>query len=594
MAYKRKRTISKRRRTTTKRRTTKRAAGSKLTRAIRYVKKTKRSLRPPKQSRTADPMQVDGYGDYSIIDPNRKPLSSRTPSFRRAVQKERQASVPKRFARPYAMHGDLKINETRRPRGEVIDFINSPAPKSAPKAMKIPLSAPKTIQRQKKGPGFGLGPDENVQFNQPSTLTRVFRNVSDKIKTRWNAVDPDLNTWAKGIGGVAGLYLGGPTGAYLGSEGADLLHRAFKTVTGYGDYKVKSNSIIYPKGDDIPLFQRSGARTTRVRHREFITDVVSSSTAGAFQISTYPVNPGLSQTFPWLSQIAQQYEEYKIKGLLFEFKTTSSDALNSTNTALGTVVMASQYNVLNPQFTSKIQMENYEFGSSTKPSNSLLHPLECAPHETPAPELFTRTAATVVSGSDLRLYDHANFSIATVGLQGSSVNIGELWVTYDIELLKPKVGPNELSDAASSAHFQMDPAGYSVALDMFRYLDPQFRYKSPDSTLPVSFPAQNVFQMPDAFVGNLFVTAYITGNTAASLATTSATCSGNASQLKIFSRQSTASYSIGNGGVSSTVLIMSYAFSFNGGGKVTFGNGNVGPTGLQSIDWYFTPMYNNT
>jgi hypothetical protein len=39
--------------------------------------------------------------------------------------------------------------------------------------------------------------------------------------------------------------------------------------------------------------------------------------------------------FPWLSNIAQNFESYKLRGLVFEFKSMSGDALTSTNTALG-------------------------------------------------------------------------------------------------------------------------------------------------------------------------------------------------------------------------------------------------------------------
>lgn len=209
-------------------------------------------------------------------------------------------------------------------------------------------------------------------------------------------------------------------------------------VFGHGDYTVKSNTLFK---DSVPQFGGKN-RKTYVRHREYICDIVTSSVANTFKIQSFPINPGLGNTFPWLNTIAGCYEEYKIKGMIFEFKSTSADALNSTNTALGTVMMATQYNVLSPDFVNKQQMENYEFAGSCKPSTSLMHPIECDPHETPLPELFIRTDATAVSGADLRMYDFGKFYIATTGMQGTSVNIGELWVTYDICLIKPKLNPN--------------------------------------------------------------------------------------------------------------------------------------------------------
>lgn len=49
----------------------------------------------------------------------------------------------------------------------------------------------------------------------------------------------------------------------------------------------------------------------------------------------YSVNPGQQVSYPWLSTIAANFESYRIIGQLYEFKTMSADALNSTNTALG-------------------------------------------------------------------------------------------------------------------------------------------------------------------------------------------------------------------------------------------------------------------
>jgi len=212
---------------------------------------------------------------------------------------------------------------------------------------------------------------------------------------------------------------------------------------GFGDYSMSS---IKPKSNSLmeaitvngpPILQSTYQRSFVMRHREYLGDVITGPDAG-FNITDFPINPGLSETFPWLSTIAQNFEQYKVKGMIFEFKSTSADALNSTNTALGTVIMATEYNSDSTPFLTKQQMENHEFASSCKQSCSMLHPVECKPSLTSITELYTRTSA-VPSGQDLRLYDLGRFSIATVGQQGSEVNIGELWVTYEIELLKPQL-----------------------------------------------------------------------------------------------------------------------------------------------------------
>jgi len=257
------------------------------------------------------------------------------------------------------------------------------------------------------------------------------------------------------IGADIGEMIGGKPGRALGSlvsRGASALYRK---ITGHGDYKVTSNTLM--NGNDPPSFGKSG-RGMIVRHREYLTDITGSTT---FSLYTFPLNPGLPTTFPWLSRVAQNYEEYVIRGMIFEFKSTSANALNSTNTALGTVVMATRYNCLLPSFASKIEMENYEFCTATKPSESAIHPIECAVGESPLSVLYTRGSEISPStGSDLRMYDMGNFQIATVGMQASAV-IGELWVSYDIELLKPRIQA-QYTAGYEGDHWKMDQTGYAL------------------------------------------------------------------------------------------------------------------------------------
>jgi hypothetical protein len=233
------------------------------------------------------------------------------------------------------------------------------------------------------------------------------------------------------IGRTIGSYFGA-RGGRIGASAGDL----FRSITGFGDYKVNSNTLA-TNVDALPTFGNI-ARGTRVTHREFLFDVITSPTAGAFNIQQIPIQPALRASFPWLSASAEQYQQYQLNGLVYEFKSNSYDALSSTNTASGTVVMSTNYNVLEPPFPNKFTMEQSQYTCSGKPSKDLLHPIECAKVETPTSTLYTRPGAVTIG--DLRLYDWGNFYIATVGTQGTSTNIGELWVTYDITLLKPKLG----------------------------------------------------------------------------------------------------------------------------------------------------------
>jgi len=229
-----------------------------------------------------------------------------------------------------------------------------------------------------------------------------------------------------------GGYLGARAGEFLGG----MAQRAFGSITGLGDYSVNRNVFL---GGNLPqIMNESGGGGTVIRFQEYLGDIVTSATAGAFNISAYNLNAADSYCFPWLSQIAANYEQYEFEGLLFQFRSTSADALNSTNTALGSVMLATQYDFLDIPFASKGQMLNYEFSSSCKPCENVMHMVECAPRATTINNLYTLSGALPVN-ADARLYHLGKFQIATTGFQGTNVNIGELHVTYQVRLLKPKL-----------------------------------------------------------------------------------------------------------------------------------------------------------
>lgn len=236
-------------------------------------------------------------------------------------------------------------------------------------------------------------------------------------------------------------------------------------ITGTGDYEtnfdgVKSNQLL--SSGPVPSF--GDTESTILTHREYIQDVISSPNAGTFQISNFPINPGQNATFPWLSDIASNFEEYEIMGMVFEYKAMSGASVASTNTALGSVILATEYDPTKPAFTTKQQMENYFFAQSVRPSECVLHAVECKNDQTPVKRLYIRTGATVVN-TDLRWSDYANFSLATTGLPGASVVCGELWVTYKVKLHKPRL-PITVGDGGqiASAHVQRNTATSAAPL----------------------------------------------------------------------------------------------------------------------------------
>lgn len=222
------------------------------------------------------------------------------------------------------------------------------------------------------------------------------------------------------------------------------------TLRGLGAYDISSlnhNVLIKP---DLPevrntVYVEGG---TIIRHREYLGTITTASSANTFNIQSYPLNPAQSSTFPWLSTIAQNYEEYKPNGLMFEFRSTASDAIaSSTNLALGQVMLCTQYDPTDPDFSSDIEMLNYSWAQSGKVSDTVRHYIECDPKQSPLSHLYTRAGGLE---TDLRFTDFGKFSIATNGLQGTSIQVGQLWVTYEFIMYKPKVGG--LGSEASSVY----------------------------------------------------------------------------------------------------------------------------------------------
>ena len=230
-------------------------------------------------------------------------------------------------------------------------------------------------------------------------------------------------------------------------------NRAITMIRGQGDYDISGiqhNALLGKMSPTIPQFSNGLNGSIEICHREYLTDILSTTD---FKNLSFSINPALPSTFPWLSKIAANFEQYQIDGLIFEFKSGSSDALNSTNTALGYVVMATEYNSLAPVYQNKLEMENAIFAVSTKPSLSCIHAVECAPNQSPLNILYTRTGFENIGASDVRLYDLGKFNLATVGMQAIGANIGELFVSYKIKLFKSRFIPAGLTIPTFSLQF---------------------------------------------------------------------------------------------------------------------------------------------
>lgn len=196
-----------------------------------------------------------------------------------------------------------------------------------------------------------------------------------------------------------------------------------RAVTGHGDYHMSATASLNKQ--DVSF----GSGDTTISHSEYVGDITGST---GFSLSSYKLNPTNATIFPWLANQATCYQEFEIEGMIVEFRSTSAAALNSTNTALGTVILGCNYDVDAPTFTNKFQMENFEGSISASPNHNIYYGIECKRSKTVESKLYTN-----ISSDDDRLSFLGNLQIATVGMQAAAV-IGEMWVHYKVRLMKPK------------------------------------------------------------------------------------------------------------------------------------------------------------
>jgi len=239
-------------------------------------------------------------------------------------------------------------------------------------------------------------------------------------------------------------------------------------MTGLGAYKLRYNSIMRDMDpsqvqmDYVPQVANRGSKSSvRIRHREYLQDV---QTTIGFNNLTYQINPANAACFPWLSAIAQNFQEYRFHGLVFHYVSLSSDALSSTNTALGAVIMSTDYNAGNNPYASKQAAENSEFTVSSRPSSSVIHGIECDPQVTiNQGHLYVSSFnnGSIPTGQDIKTYNMGLFQFITQGSQAQAT-AGELWVSYDIELLKP-IDNSQLNRSAGDHYLltNISPAGPS-------------------------------------------------------------------------------------------------------------------------------------
>jgi len=233
-----------------------------------------------------------------------------------------------------------------------------------------------------------------------------------------------------------------------GTRAGQALAARLTRIIGSGDYETSPNTPVINslfKGSRDLTGVTFGNAAIRLQFREYIGDVMSGSTANTFSSVTYPINPGSRSSFPYLGQLAANYEQYHFHGLVYEIVSTATP-FNSTSSSLGTTIVTHMSNPDKASYSSKFEMENSENAVSARVDRNIIYGVECENFRTNG--LAVRSGA--ISGGSLLMYDHGALVVGTATPLINAI-VGELWVTYDVTLSHPRISNVGVGNARITA-----------------------------------------------------------------------------------------------------------------------------------------------
>jgi hypothetical protein len=263
------------------------------------------------------------------------------------------------------------------------------------------------------------------------------------------------------------------------------------------DTSPEVNSLVKPLSTSqlVPIMGSGKEGRTIVRKREFVRTVNIGTTP---QVYGWGINPGRLAAFPWAHAMARNFQSFRFLGLAAEYVPTSGLALTGTNAALGQVILAFQYNVVYQTgvlwpTTSDQGMLNMDGAMSCSPAAHGTCPMECKEELDAQNMRFVYTEdPTTVQAHSLQNFDSAWLAIRTSGGQDvASYQAGQIWVTYEVELLHP---------TPQDPAFSLTPGRYADVISAWKLIESYTGPYSEDQVFQVAVKKselQAVMREPD-------------------------------------------------------------------------------------------------
>ncbi len=178
---------------------------------------------------------------------------------------------------------------------------------------------------------------------------------------------------------------------------------------------------------------------TRVRHRELLKDTVNGNmtwSSTATGCGLYQLNPGLAVNFPWLSSVAQKWEQYRVHSLCVEFVPTSATS------SPGEIILTPIYDASEPAPDSEQHAVDDAGTVADSVWKRVRIDFDPKAMMCPGPRKYVRS---VQIAGDIKNYDVGYLFVSVNNCSGGGA-IGKLYIEYDIEFFVPQfeAPPNRL------------------------------------------------------------------------------------------------------------------------------------------------------
>jgi hypothetical protein len=246
-----------------------------------------------------------------------------------------------------------------------------------------------------------------------------------------------------------------------------------------------------------PSISQKSSDSCVVAHKELIANLSGSSTAAFTQLLQLALQPGLASSFPWLSNIAQNWQFYRFKRLRFCFYTRTG------STTVGSIVIVPDYNPADAAPSNEVIASSYEDVQEDVPWKDqccVLRPL--AMHGIGTKKLIR--SGPLAANLDINQYDSGNLWVFSVDSAAAAI-WGKLWVEYEVEFMTPQLLPggvelNSVSTITTTAATTAAPLTGGILL----------------GTGPIaSFTAAGVVTLSNLVVGAEYIATYQSTGSAA-------------------------------------------------------------------------------